>query len=97
MRYKITDYTKIRARLLGVIVKPSVNPDKKLDVFDKYGNYITSVGATGYYDYPTYLELEKKGKVPTGYADTRRKAYKSRHIDRKIVGSRSWFADQLLW
>jgi hypothetical protein len=35
MRYKITDYTKIRARLLGVIVKPSVNPDKKLDVFDK--------------------------------------------------------------
>ena len=31
--YIITDYTKNKAKKLGVIVKPSTNKKKKIDVF----------------------------------------------------------------
>ena len=40
MRYKITEYTLNRADQLNVIVKPSEKRFKKIDVFDKNGNYI---------------------------------------------------------
>jgi len=52
----------------------------------------------GYNDYPTFMELEKKGKFPTGTAEKRRRAYKNRHQkDRTIRGSNGWYADKLLW
>ena len=70
-----------------------LNKAKKIDVFDKYGNKITSVGARGYADYPTYLNMFGKA-----YADKRRKLYKIRHNkDRHIKGSAGYYADQLLW
>jgi hypothetical protein len=95
--YKIKKYTLERAKKLGVTVKPSKVDGKKIDIF-KNGIRISSVGGEGYNDYPTYLELEKKGKVPKGYADKRRKAYKIRHRkDRIKKGSNGWYADQLLW
>lgn len=91
--YKITPYTKAQARRLKVIVKPSTRKGKKLDVYDKEGNFLTSVGAKGYLDYPTYKKLFGK-KV----ADQRRHLYKQRHhADRKVKGSAGYFADQLLW
>ena len=91
--YKILPYTKARARRINVIVRPSKRQGKKLDVFDKNGNYVTSVGARGYLDYPTYRKLYGKE-----VAEKRRRLYKMRHErDRKIKNTPGWFADQLLW
>jgi hypothetical protein len=91
--YKITRYTHTQAKKLGVQVKPSKLKGKKLDVFNKLGKKIASVGAIGYNDYPTYIL--KKGKK---YADERRKLYKARHQkDRTKRGSAGYYADQLLW
>lgn len=93
MPYKITQYTKDKASKLGVTVKPSSISGKKIDVFDKSGNKLASIGAIGYGDYPTFLK--EKGKA---FADIRRKAYKSRHEkDRHQRGTPGYYADQLLW
>jgi len=92
MTYKITNYTYKQARKIGVIVKPSKNKTKKIDVFRK-GEKIASVGAYGMNDYPTYMKL--KGKT---YAKTKRRLYKMRHNkDRKIKWTNGWLADKLLW
>ena len=91
--YIIKPYTKRRAKLLNVLVKPSTRQGKKIDVFTKDGKYITSIGAKGYLDYPYYLKYYGKQ-----IADKKRKLYKIRHkANRLIRGSRGWFADQLLW
>lgn len=97
MPYKIKSYTKRKAKKLGLVVKPSTRKGKKIDVF-KNGKKIGSVGALGYSDYPTFLEEEKLGLLPKGYAARRRRAYKKRHAKhRKIKWTNSWLADQLLW
>lgn len=96
--YRISDYTKERAKKIGVTVKPSSNSKKKIDVFDKNGNKLASVGAYGMNDYPTYMRMEQQGKVPKGTANLRRKLYKQRHDkDRGVKGSNGYYADQLLW
>jgi hypothetical protein len=90
--YEISEYSKIKASKLGVDIKPSKNKGKKIDVY-KEGKKITSIGAKGYKDYPTYIK--EKGK---SYADERRKLYKERHQkDRTKYGSRGWYADKILW
>ena len=71
--YKITAYTKKQAKKFNVVVKPSKNPKKKLDVF-RNGHLIARVGAKGYDDYPTFWK--KFGKQ---YADYKRSLYKRRH------------------
>jgi hypothetical protein len=92
MPYSITPYTYNQSKNIGVIVKPSRNKTKKIDVI-KNGKRIASVGAYGMNDYPTYMK--QKGPI---YANTRRKLYKMRHEkDRKIKWSRGWLADKLLW
>jgi hypothetical protein len=92
IRYVITDYTKRQAKLLGVTIKPSDNPAKKLDVY-KDGVKVATCGARGYNDYPTFWR--KYGKA---YADRRRALYKQRHEkDRHEVGSNGYYADKLLW
>jgi hypothetical protein len=97
MAYKITAYTKNQAKKLGVVVKPSKTSGKKIDVF-KDGKKVASVGAIGYNDYPTYLDLERRGKVPKGTANSRRLNYKSRHqSNRNVKGSNGYYADKLLW
>lgn len=91
--YKILPYTQAQARRLNVIVKPSIRQGKKIDVYDRKGNFVTSVGAKGYLDYPTYRKLFGKA-----VADQRRRLYKQRHQrDRKVKGSPGYFADKLLW
>lgn len=93
MAYKITDYTLRKAKDLGVTVKPSKVQGKKIDVFNKKGEKLASVGAIGYGDYPTFIR--EKGKA---YADERRKLYKERHEkDRHERGTPGWYADKLLW
>jgi hypothetical protein len=93
MPYKIKRHTYIQAKKLGVTVKPSKNKNKKIDVFNKKGDKIASVGQLGYSDYPTYIQT--KGKK---YADERRKLYKIRHKKfRNKRGTPSYYADKLLW
>ena len=91
--YDITEYTKKRAKELGVEVRPSVNSKKKVDVFDLDGKRIASIGAQGYMDFPSYIE--KEGEA---YAQERRRLYKLRHIkNRTVKGSNGWWSDNLLW
>ena len=93
MAYHITNYTKEQARKHNVIVKPSTNPKKKIDVFNKKGEKIASVGALGFGDYPTFIN-----KYGLEYAEKRRRAYKFRHEkDRHERGTNGWYADKLLW
>jgi len=93
--YKITEYTKARAKELNVTVKPSSNKFKKIDVY-KNGIKIASVGAIGYMDYPTYIKT--KGLE---YANERRRLYLKRHSkepkEKKGVKTPSYWADKLLW
>jgi hypothetical protein len=93
MSYRITSYTKEQARALNVVVKPSTVKGKKIDVFNKKGEKLASIGALGMGDYPTFMK--KKGK---DYADVRRRLYKQRHEkDRHKRGSAGFYADKLLW
>ena len=97
MAYKILPYSFRKAKELGVVIKPSTNLLKKIDVF-KNGKKVASIGARGMNDYTTYLEKEKKGYYEKGYAYKRRKLYKERHEkDRHKVGSNGYYADKILW
>jgi hypothetical protein len=92
-QYQIKQYSRDRAKQLNVKIKPSSNPKKKIDVFDKNDKFIVSIGAIGYMDYPTYLETSNKA-----LADTKRKAYKARHEkDRHVKETAGYYADQILW
>jgi len=86
--YEITSYTRARAKELGVVVKPSIRKGKKLDVF-KDGQYVDSVGALGYKDYPTYLATEGKE-----VAEERRRLYHLRHKKNTVGEQLALF---LLW
>lgn len=97
--YDITPYTKRQAKRLGVQVKQSSNPKKKIDVY-KNNEKIASIGDINYGDYPTFLQGKYKGKYENSkaYANSRRNAYKLRHEkDRHIKGTPSYYSDQLLW
>jgi hypothetical protein len=93
MAYTIKAYSKQQATKLGVVIKPSTVQGKKIDVFNKKGEKLASIGALGYGDYPTFMAEEGRE-----YADRRRKAYKMRHEkDRHVRGSAGYFADKILW
>jgi hypothetical protein len=90
--YRITKYTKDKAKKYGLTVKPSKVKGKKIDVF-KNGEKVASVGAIGYGDYSTFIK--EKGLE---YANGRRHLYKIRHKkDRNVRGTAGWYADKLLW
>lgn len=90
--YEITNYSYNKAKELGVKIKPSTNPKKKIDVF-KDDKKVASIGAKGYADYPSYIK--EKGK---SYADERRRLYKIRHAkDKDVNGTAGYFADRILW
>jgi hypothetical protein len=87
--YQITPYTFQRAREIGVEVRPSTNPNKKIDVY-KDGKKIASIGDPNYLDFPTYTK--EKGQA---YANERRRLYHIRHAkDKNIEGVLS---KALLW
>ena len=90
--YEIQPHTRKQAKKLGVVVKPSKNVGKKIDIFKNDVN-VASVGAQGYSDYATYLQTH--GKT---YADKRRMLYKKRHEKyRHIPDTNAYYADKLLW
>jgi hypothetical protein len=90
--YTVLPYTKQQARKIGVTVKPSTNPKKKVDVFEA-GKKVASIGATGYKDYPTFMK--KDGKA---IAEERRRLYHIRHKkDAAKKGTPGYYASLLLW
>jgi len=89
--YRIKRYSYIQAKKLGVEIKPSTAPGKKIDVY-KRGRKIASIGAIGYADYPTYL-----GMFGKAYADARRKLYYIRHKRDIIAGTPGYYAAKILW
>jgi len=85
MVYKITEYSKQQAKKLGVEIKVSTNPKKKIDVF-KDGKKVASIGAIGYSDYATTQDKE------------RRRLYRIRHSgEEKKIGSPGYYAWKILW
>jgi len=94
--YEILPYSKRKALELGVHIKPSTNPKKKIDVFDYHNNYICSIGAIGYKDFPTYVK--DNGME---YAIERRRLYLIRHSKEKkhpdYLGSPGYYATHILW
>lgn len=91
--YEIDPYAYKQAEKLGVKIKPSENPRKKIDVFDYNGQYILSIGDPNYKDYRSYIK--ERGLE---YADKRRRLYKIRHErNRHKDGTAAYYADQLLW
>ena len=93
MVYKIKALQRANAKKLGVTIKPSTNPKKKIDIFNKDGKKVGTAGATGYKDFATYIQ--EKGKEE---ADKRRKAYRARHKGEQLKkGSNGYFAWFILW
>ena len=90
--YVIKDYSFNKAKLLGVTIKPSIKKAKKIDVY-KNNDYVASIGAINYNDYPTYIE--KKG---IDYANQRRILYHQRHKkDLSKINSAGYYAYDILW
>jgi hypothetical protein len=98
MTYTITQEIKRRADTLNITLKPSRNKSKKLDAYDKDGNFITSFGASGYKDYHIYRQ--EQGQA---VADAKRKQYKARHEKDRHIKYRDgkltagYLADRILW
>ena len=86
--YDITTYTKDKAKQAGLTVKPSKRKGKKIDVYQN-GDYLASVGGSGYSDFPHYIESHG-----LKYAEERRRLYKLRH-KKESLGER--LASLLLW
>ncbi|MEM1326175.1 MAG: hypothetical protein AAGI23_09490 [Bacteroidota bacterium] len=93
-KYTISNYTRRRAREMGVTVKLSTRKGKKIDVY-KNGKLVASVGATGYNDFPTYKRLERQGKIAKGTAEKRRKAFHNRFKSCRTNNCK--YAKGLLW
>ena len=90
--YKITKYTYEKAKELGLTVKVSKFPLKKLDVY-KDNVYLASVGDSKYMDYPNYIIVY--GQI---HANERKRLYVNRHKKNSDVKySKQWLALNLLW
>ena len=83
--YVITKYSFDKAKRLGVEIVPSTVKNKKIDVF-KDGIKVASIGDSRYSDYAT-----------TGNKEQRRRFKLRFDKSRKVVGSNSYWSDQILW
>ena len=92
MAYKPTKRQLLNAQKLGVMIAPSSNLRKKLDVY-RNGKKISEIGAAGYMDYDSYIRTEG-----LAFAGERRRLYKIRHEkDRHRKGTAGYYADKILW
>jgi hypothetical protein len=92
MVYKISDYSQKRAKELNVVIKPSQQKNKKIDVY-KGKQKIASIGSITNLDYPTYIK--ERGKA---FADNRRRLYKLRHKnDINNRNGNGFWANKILW
>jgi len=91
--YEIKPYSYKQAEKLGVKIRPSNNPKKKIDIFDFNNQFILSIGAKGFKDYSTYID--EKG---LDYANERRRLYRIRHNkDLDKLGTAGYYANMILW
>ena len=90
MTYKITEYSKQKAKQLNVTIKSSKKKNKKIDIY-KDGHLISSIGFLGAKDYPTYIK--EMGK---SYADERRRLYRIRHKN-DLKSGNGYYANKILW
>ena len=89
--YLIQPYSYQQAERLGVFIRPSENPKKKIDVF-KNKKKVASIGDPNYQDYPNYLKKDK------ALAEDRRRLYHIRHKGNSDkVGSPGYYSSRLLW
>jgi len=93
MSYSISQYSFNKAKNLGVEIKPSTRKNKKIDVFNKEGKKLASIGDVRYKDYSMYIK--EKGLK---FAKERQRLYRIRHgrfKDNK--GTAGYFAYRILW
>jgi hypothetical protein len=92
MPYSIKQYSFDQAEKLGVTIKPSGDPNKKIDVF-KGDKLLARIGDSKYSDYPSYIQSHGKK-----YANERRRLYRLRHSkDLSVKDSPGFFARKILW
>ena len=83
--YVITKYSFDKAKRLGVEIVPSSVKNKKIDVY-KDGIKVASIGDSRYSDFATTGNKEQRRRFKLRFDKTR-----------KVVGSNSYWSDQLLW
>jgi len=77
---------KANAKKIGYTVKPSKNPKKKLDVFNKDGKKVASIGDASMVDFTKHRD------------EKRRRLFKARFERyRHKKGTPAYFADRILW
>ena len=86
--YKITNYSRMKAKELGVIIKPSSKKHKKIDLF-KGDKRLASIGARGYTDYST---LKKTNNT---LAEKKKRLYHARHKNNNGLAGK--YAKSILW
>ena len=91
MLYNIKDYSYARANQIDVITRPSEKAHKKIDVYNKFGEYICSIGAKQMSDFPTYIETHG-----LEFANERRKRFYQRFNNIKEY-TPLWYASITLW
>jgi hypothetical protein len=95
--YRIKTGQRLAARRLGVVIRPSTEKNKKLDVF-KNGIKIASIGLVGYGDYWSYVQDEKYNRATKGTAAERRRLYKIRNANEcAATGTVGYYACKILW
>ena len=92
--YHLRPYHKLKARQLGVIIRPATKSPFKIDVFSRdTGEYITSIGNRNYKDYIMYAEED-------GFDDAERRQelyHKCHKKDSQVPGSRRFYEASILW
>ena len=91
MLYDIKDYSYARAEQIGVLIRPSEKVHKKIDVYNKFGEYICSIGAKKMSDYPTYIQSHG-----IEFANERRGRFYQRFNNIK-EGTPLWYSAIILW
>ena len=87
--YVISKQTYKIAKQYGLEIEPSTRTNKKIDVYNKKGDFIASVGDIRYKDFNIYLK--ENGKA---FAEERRRLYYIRHKGDSIKEN---LAKILLW
>ena len=88
--YTIKKYSYDQAKKLKVDIRPSNFKNKKIDVF-KDDVFICSIGDSWYFDFPSYLEINKE------LADTRRMLYHLRNKKDNIENTKGYYSLKILW
>lgn len=99
--YDIKPRQKSIAKKLGLIIKPSENKNKKIDVYNKDNKdnkdkKIASIGGLGYMDYASYIKsIGKKEAEKKRINYLKRHAKEPKEKNGKMTNSK--LSDLILW